>query len=328
MNEEMEKELRTIISDIKNDIRNTQFKAIQQVNSELILLYFRIGKSLYDNFVYGDKLIDNLSSELKITFPNAKGYSVRNLKYMKTFYHEYKDDSIVQQLVAQLPWGHNMLLIQKVKDKVTRKKYMEATIENGWSRNVLEFQIDTEYHNRVGKSMNNFNSSLPPKDSELVNNTLKDPYIFEFISLKEKYMEKELETAMVEKIKMTLLELGNGFSFVGNQYKITVGDEDYFIDLLFYHLKLRCYIVVELKNNKFKPEYAGKMNFYLSAIDDMLKDANGNPSIGIILCKDKNKFSVEYSLKDINKPIGISSYQLKKYLPTEEELNLCMKMNE
>ena len=255
---------------------------------------------------------------------------------MKLFYLEYRNDEIWQQLVAKLPWGHNLLLIQKIKNKKIRKIYAEATVSNGWSRSVLDFQIKTEYHKRIGNSSNNFSKSLPPLNSDLVNKTIKDPYIFDFITLKQDYKEKELEKAILEKIKNVLLELGNGFTFVGNQYKITIGDNDYYLDLLFYHLKLRCYIIIELKVNEFIPEYAGKMNFYLSAIDDILKTEYDNPSIGIILVKDKDKINVEYALRNINNPIGVSSYELSEYLPkdaleslpTEEELNLHMDFKE
>ena len=326
----LEKDFKNVVNNIKEEIKTTQIKTAFEVNKNLIMLYFRLGKILDDNFVYGNKFIDDVAKELKISFPNLKGFSVRNLKYMKSFYLEYKDDEIVQQLVAQLPWGHNLLLLDKIKDKNIRKLYIEKTIENGWSRNVLSIQIENNYHLRIGKSDNNFNNTLPKYDSDLVNNTIKDPYIFDFITLKEEYKEKELENAMISKIRDVLLALGNGFSFVGNQYKITVDNTDYFIDLLFYHLKFRCYVVVELKATKFIPEYVGKMNFYLSAVNDMLKTDNDNPSIGLILCKDKDRLTANYSLQGINKPIGISSYELSNLLPqdilnslpTEEELNL------
>ena len=265
-----------------------------------------------------------------------KGFSERNLNYMKLFYEEYRDDENLQQLVANLPWGHNLLLMEKFKDKKIRKLYAQATVENGWSRNVLSFQIDGQYHLRVGNNANNFNNTLPNPNSDLVNNVIKDPYIFDFITLKDGYKEKELETAMINKIRDVLLELGNGFSFVGNQYKLTVGNDDYYIDLLFYHLKLRCYIVVELKANSFKPEYAGKMNFYLNAVNDMLKSEFDNPSIGLILCQEKDKLTAQYSLKGIEQPIGVSSYEIAKFLPedilrelpTEEDINLHIDIEE
>ena len=226
--------------------------------------------------------------------------------------------------------------MEKIKDRNVRKIYANATLENGWSRNVLKFQIDTNYHLRIGNSCNNFSSTLKAYNSDLVNNIIKDPYIFDFITLKDSYKEKELENKMIDKIKDVLLELGNGFSFVGNQYKITVDDKDYFIDLLFYHLKLKCYIVVELKATKFIPEYVGKMNFYLSAVDDLIKSDDDNPSVGLILCKEKDKITANYSLKNINNPIGISSYELSKVLPydilkslpTEEDLNLHINLDD
>ena len=230
------------------------------------------------------------------------------------------------QLVTQLPWGHNILLIEKIKDKKIRKMYIEAAYDNGCSRSVLDFQIDTKYHERIGNTVNNFSNSLTNVDSDLINNTMKDPYIFDFISLNNDYKELDLENKMIEKIKNVLLEFGKGFSFVGSEYKLVVENKDYFIDLLFYHLKLKSYIVVELKVTEFKPEYIGKMNFYLSAVDDLIKDKNDNPSIGLILCKSKDKFIAQYSLKDINKPIGISSFKLKEYLPSEEDLNMYIDL--
>jgi len=224
----------------------------------------------------------------------------------------------------------NLLLIEKIKDKEIRKIYAENTIKNGWSRNVLSVQIETEFHKRIGNSNNNFNLLLPPKDSDLVNKTIKDPYIFDFIQLKEEYKEQELENAMINKIKNLLVELGKGFSFVGNQYKISMEDKDYYIDLLFYHLELRCFVVVELKATSFKPEFIGQLGFYVTAIDETLKKEMDNPTIGLLLCKEKYRLSVEWSLKGTNLPIGVSSYKLNEYipkdildkLPTEEEINL------
>ena len=332
----IEKDFKVIIKEIKDDIKSTQIRAMQQVNSELMLLYFRIGKHLNDNFKYGNKFIDELSHELKMDLPNFKGYSVRNLKYMKTFYLEYKDNKVVQQLVAQLPWGHNLLLMQKIKDKNVRVIYAKATIENGWSRNVLDFQIKTEYHLRIGNSSNNFRASLPPLDSDLVNNTIKDPYIFDFLTLRQKYKEKELENAMLERIKDALIELGKGFSFVGNQYKISTFNNDYYLDLLFYHLELRCYIVIELKTTEFKPEYIGQLNFYITAVNKILKKEQDNNTIGLLLCREKDRLSVEWALEGINNPIGVSSFELDKYipkdilekLPTETDLNLHIDINE
>lgn len=332
----LEKDFKNIVLNIKNEIKTSQTKIMLEVNKNLILLYFRLGKIISENSEYGKSFIKNISIELKLEFPNMKGFSERNLNYMKLFYEEYKSDENLQQLVANLPWGHNLLLIEKFKDKEIRRLYAEATLENGWSRNVLSFQIDSKYHLRVGNSANNFNHTLPSPDSDFVNNVIKDPYIFDFITLKEGYKEKALEIAMINRIRDVLLELGNEFSFVGNQYKLTVGSEDYYIDLLFYHLKLRCYVVVELKANSFKPEYAGKMNFYLNAVNDILKNELDNPSIGLILCQEKDKLTAQYSLKGINQPIGVSSYEITEFLPedilkelpTEEDINLHIDIEE
>lgn len=325
----MKDNLKQIIVNIKEEIESTQIKTMLDVNRNLIILYFKLGKILYENIQYGNKFIEIISKELKQEYPNLRGFSSRNLRNMKQFYQEYKDDEIWQQLVAKLPWGHNLLLLEKIKDKELRKKYLDATIENGWSRSVLSFQIDTKYHLRIGNSDNNFNKTLSLEDGRLVNNIIKDPYIFEFILLKKSYKEKDLEIELINKIKNVLIEFGNGFCFVGNQYKIIVNNKEYFIDLLFYHLKLKCYVVIELKATKFIPEYVGKMNFYLSVVDELLKSEDDKPTIGIILCKEKNRLTAKYSLKNINSPIGISSYQLCKKLPndildklpTEEILN-------
>ena len=253
---------------------------------------------------------------------------------MKKIYIEYKDDELMQQLVAQVPWGHNVVLLDKVKGNENRKIYLQGIIKNGWGRSMLVHQIELNYHLRIGKSNNNFELTLPKKNSDLVNYMIKDPYIFDFISLQNDYREQELEKAMLMKIKNVLIELGKGFSFVGNQYKILMKDKDYYIDLLFYHLELRCYVVVELKAKSFKPEYIGQLSFYVTAIDHILKKDVDNPTIGLLLCKEKDKLSVEWSLQGIDLPIGVSSYQLNQYvaqnivdkLPTEEEINLHIDM--
>ena len=330
----LEEDFKKIIGNIKEEILNAQIKTMQQVNSNLIMLYFRLGKIVSENKKYGNNFTKQVSIELKLTFPNMKGFSERNIRSMRLFYEEYKDDKIWQQLVAKLPWGHNLLLIEKIKDKNIRKIYAENTIKNGWSRNVLALQIDSEFHKRIGKSDNNFSLLLPPNNSDLVNNTVKDPYIFEFISLNNNYKEQELEYNMVSKIKDVLLELGKGFSFVGNQYKISVDNQDFYIDLLFYHLELRCYIVVELKAGEFKPEYVGQIGFYVTAVDKLLKKEYDNPTIGLLLCREKNRVTVDWSLQSTNVPIGVSTYKLNNQLPknildklpTEEEINLHIDM--
>ena len=330
----LEKDFKKVISEIKTDIRTTQIKTIQQVNSNLIMLYFRLGKILNDNYKYGNRFIDDVSRELKIEFPDIDGFLIRNLKYMKKFYLEYKDNEDVQRIVAQLPWRHNIVLMSKIKNNEIRKIYAEATIKNGCSKDMLVMQIENNYHLRIGNSPNNFNVTLPQRNSTLVNNTIKDPYVFDFLTLKENYREKELENAMIQRIKDVLLELGKGFSFVGNQYKISTNNNDYYIDLLFYHLELRCYVVIELKTTEFKPEYIGQLNFYITAVNKILKKEYDNETIGLLLCKEKDKLSVEWALEGINNPIGVSSFEINKNiprtilekLPTEEELNLHINM--
>lgn len=306
-----------VLENIKNEILNSQYKAMQVVNKELIFMYWNIGKVILENSEWGNKFIDNLSVDLKLEFPTINGFSVRNLKYMRKLAEEYTDFEFVQQVVAQIPWGHNIILLDKIKNTEERKWYMQQSIINGWSRSILTMQIDSKLYQRqeTAEKINNFKNTLPEIQSDLALQTMKDPYLFDFISLKGKVKELEIENAMINRIKDVLIELGNGFAFVGNQYKLVVGNKDYFIDLLFYHLKLKCYIVVELKAREFEPTDAGQLNFYLSAIDDLVKDETDNPSIGLLLCKTKDKFTAEYALKDINKPIGVSEYKLLEDIP-------------
>lgn len=313
-----------IFNNIKQQVIKSQYKAMQKVNEELIYMYWNIGKIISDNIEWGNKFVDNLSIDLKNEFPNIQGFSVRNLRNMRKFYEEYPGSEILQTLSAKLTWSHNILLINKVKDVKIREWYMKEAIKNGWSHDVLDDQIRYKLYERqaLAEKVTNFENTLPDIQSDLAIQTMKDPYIFDFIALKGKVKEKQIEEAMTEKIKNVLIELGNGFSFVGNQYKITVSDIDYFIDLLFYHLELRCYIVVELKARKFKPTDAGQLNFYLSAIDDMLRKENDNPTIGIVLCKEKDKLTAGYSLKDINKPVGVSEYKLLEDIPEYLESQL------
>lgn len=319
-------EYTSIFSDLKERIICSQQNAIYAVNKELVLLYWDIGNIILKNQVqqgWGAKIIDSLSSDLKKTFPSMKGFSVRNLKYMRQFASAYSDISIVQELLAQLSWYHNLTLIQKIKDDSIRIWYIYKTIENGWSQSVLVHQIESDLYNRSNnKKITNFTNTLVSPHSELVQQTLKDPYIFDFLLLSEKAKEKDIEEQLVKHITKFLLELGSGFAFVGNQYKIETENKEYFIDLLFYHLKLKCYFVIELKNVEFKPEFAGKLNFYLSAVDDLVKSNTDNPTIGLILCKSKDKIEAEYSLRNINKPIGISEYQITKSIPSELKSNL------
>ena len=324
-----------IFENIRNEILKSQYKAIQTVNKELIFMYWHIGKIIVDNSKWGNKFIDNLSMDLKLEFPNITGFSIRNLKYMKKIAEEYPDFEFVQQFVAQIPWGHNIILLDKVKDIEERKWYINQSIINGWSRSLLMMQIESKLYQRqvIAKKVTNFPMTLPYMQSDLAIQTLKDPYIFDFISLKGKVKELEIENAMIDKIKDVLVELGKGFAFVGEQYKITVSEKDYFIDLLFYHLRLKCYIVVELKAREFEPTDAGQINFYLSAIDDLVKDETDNPTIGLLLCKNKDNFTAEYALRNINSPIGVSEYKLledmpeylQAQLPNVEEIELHIK---
>lgn len=326
---------KAIFENIKLEIAKSQYKAMQAVNTELIYLYWNIGKIIYENSEWGNSFIDSLSIDLKSEFPNIQGFSPRNLRNMRIFYKEYPNIEILQTLSAKLTWSHNVLLISKVKDLEERKWYMEETIKNGWSHDVLADQIKYKLYERqaIVNKVSNFSNTLPDVQSDLAMQTMKDPYIFDFIALKGQIKERQIEEAMVEKIKNVLIELGNGFAFVGNQYKITVSDVDYFIDLLFYHLELRCYVVVELKARKFKPTDAGQLNFYLSAIDDMLRKEGDNPTIGILLCKEKDKLTAEYALKDINKPVGVSEYKLlqdipeylQSQLPNAEDIEMHIK---
>ena len=328
----LEKDFKNLILQAKQDILATRYNVMQHANSELIMLYFRLGKIVSENASYGNKFIKNFSTSLRIEFPNTDGFSERNLSRMKKFYEEYKDLSILPTALAKLPWSHNMLLLDKVKDLEIRKWYAEKCFENGWSHTVLEHQIDSGVYERqvLAEKLTNFNEKLPLPQSELARNIMKDPYIFELEGIKDDYIEKDIENAMLEKIKNILLELGKGFSFVGSQYKISTENQDYYIDLLFYHLELRCYIVVELKNTEFKPEFAGQLSFYVTAVDETIRKEYGNQTIGLLLCKGKDRLSVEWSLKSTNAPIGVSSYEISKMLPkevleklpTEEELNM------
>ncbi|MCC8368520.1 MAG: PDDEXK nuclease domain-containing protein [Rickettsia endosymbiont of Oxypoda opaca] len=319
------------VEQLKIRVSESRYQAARTVNSELIKLYHHIGNEILKRqeiYGWGAKVIDNLSRDLHSAFPEMKGFSSRNLKYMRRFAEEYKDVEFVQQVAAQLPWFHIVILLDKVKDNQHRIFYMKKTVEYGWSRSVLTTQIELELHKRQGQAITNFQSKLTYPHSDLAHYTLKDPYVFDFLSVGNEAHEREVEKELTKHIEKFLIELGAGFAFVGRQYHLEVGKQDFYIDLLFYHLKLRCFVVIELKDKDFKPEYAGKMNFYLSAVDDLLKHPNDNPSIGLILCKSKNNILAEYTLRDMSKPIGLAEYkitenlpqEIKKELPTIEEL--------
>lgn len=310
---------------LKQRITSAQYQAVRSVNKELILLYHHIGSEILNrqkDYGWGAKIIDILSNDLTKEFPGMKGFSHRNLKYMRKFAEEYPDFKFVQEVLAQLTWYHNLTLLDKIQDKEVRNFYIKKTIEHNWSRNSMVNQIETELHKRQGKAITNFSTKLPPIQSNIAQGALKDPYIFDFLNIGEEAQEKEIEKELIKHIEKFLLELGAGFAFVGRQYHLDIADQDFYIDLLFYHLKLRSFIVIELKDRDFKPEYAGKMNFYLSVVDDLIKHPADNPSIGLILCKSKNNVLAEYTLRDITKPIGLAEYRLTEALPEEIKTSL------
>ncbi len=368
----MKEELKTIknkeyiywLKEVKSRIRSTQIKAALSANRELIIFYWGLGENISRKLAennWGNKVIKQLSKDLSSEFSEMQGFSRTNLYYMKKFYEFFSFFSdvdlivprvggqmqseiasnseaqiippIVHQLGGQLPWSHIKILLDKLSNHQEAFFYINETIENGWSRDVLALQIKSNLYKRQGKAITNFKQTLPAPQSDLAEQTLKDPYSFDFLSMTKPYNERDIENQLVEHITKFLLELGKGFAFIGRQYHIEVGESDYYLDLLFYHVKLKCYVVVELKNRKFIPEFAGKLNFYLSAVDSLLKSENDNPTIGIILCRDKNKIETEFALRDINKPMGVSEFdlteivpeELKGSLPTVEEIENDMK---
>ncbi len=299
---------------LKARIAQAQVRASLAVNHELVNLYWHIGKEILHQQNlrgWGAHVIERLSKDLKIAFPGQVGFSSRNLKYMRKFADIWPDHSIVQQAVAQLPWGHQTVLIDKLTSAESRIWYIQMAIANGWSRNVLTHQIETALMDRQGRAPTNFQQTLPSPHSDLANQVLKDPYKLEFLTLDEDAKERDLEKALIQNIRDFLLELGSGFAFVGQQFHLEVGGDDFYPDLLFYHLKLRCYVVIDLKMRNFIPEYAGKMNFYVSVIEDKLRDKeHDNPTIGLILCKSKNNQVAEYALNGVTRPIGVAAYDL------------------
>lgn len=311
-------EYASFLAVLKDRVKHARLRAALSVNRELILLYWQIGRDIADRQEkegWGAKVIERLAKDLKSEFPDMKGFSSRNLIYMQTFAQSYVSEEFVQQFASKIPWFHNCLLLDRISNQQQRAWYIAKTIEHGWSRAVLALQIESGLYGRQGKALTNFANTLPAPQSDLAQQVLKDPYNFDFLGLGEEASERDVEQTLVLHVRKFLLELGVGFAFVGQQYHLEVGDEDFYIDLLFYHLKLRCYVVIELKAVEFQPEFAGKINFYLSAVDDLLRYPDDKPSIGIILCKSRNKVVAEYSLRDTNKPIGVSSYQLTEALP-------------
>jgi predicted nuclease of restriction endonuclease-like (RecB) superfamily len=315
----------TLLTGLKDRIQQAQVRAGLAVNQELISLYWAIGRDILTQETqegWGAKVVDKLAKDLKASFPEMKGFSARNLRYLKLFAETYPDPAILQAAPAKITWYHNCTLLDKVKDSKEREWYMLQTIENGWSRDVLVHQIESKLYARQGRAITNFKSTLPEARSELAQQILKDPYNFDFLSLGAKALERDLERGLLLKLRDFLLEMGAGFSFVGSQYHLEVGGEDFYLDLLFYHLKLRCFVIVDLKITDFKPEYAGKMGFYLAAVDEQLRHPDDGSAIGLILCKTKNKLIAEYTLRNSQNPIGVSEYRLAEPLPDELSDNL------
>jgi len=316
------KEYFKFLNDLKNRIRNVQYQAYRAVNKELISLYWDSGKSIVEKqkkLGWGQKRIQQLAEDLQKEFPRNSGFSERNLKYMRKFYLEYKDKPKVQPLVAQIPWSHNLIILDKTKNDYEKEYYGRMILKYSWSKRILAHQIESKSFERflIDKKSHNFDKTLPVKMLKKVKSTMKDSYLLDFLEISEDIKEKELERKLLENIKSFLLELGIGFTFIGNQYKIVLGENEYFIDLLFYHRHLRCLIAIDLKIGKFIPEYAGKMNFYLNLLDDKAKLQDENPSIGLILCKEKDNIVVEYALRNIKKPVGVAKYYLTRKLPAK-----------
>jgi len=312
------------LESIKKQIQSARAKAALSVNSELIRLYHKIGLDILQQLQannWGDKIIKHLSADLKAAFPDMKGFSERNLKYMRYFAEQCPLVKIGQQPAAQLPWFHIVTILTKLKPS-DREWYAIRTVTEGWSRSTLENNIKSSLHKRQGAAVTNFAKRLPKPQSALAQETLKDPYLFDFLGLADDAHEREIENALILHISRFLLELGVGFAFVGRQYRIDVGGEDFFIDLLFYHTRLKCYVVIEIKATAFQPEQTGQLNFYLSAIDSQLKSPEDRPTIGLLLCKSRNKIVAEYALRNVNSPIGVAEYQLVASLPKELKTEL------
>lgn len=313
------------LAELKTRIHTAQQRAALAVNRELVLLYWQIGRDILARQAeqgWGAKVIERLAHDLRMSFPDMKGFSRANLMYMRAFADAWPDAEIVQQAVGQLPWGHNLVLLTKLKERQTRLAYAQRAIQHGWSRNVLNIHIETRLLEREGLAVTNFVAQLPAPNSDLARSTLKDPYLFDFLGVAKEADEREIESAIVQHISRFLLELGAGFAFVGRQVHLEVGGDDFYIDLLFYHLKLHCYVVVELKAGAFKPEHTGQLGFYLSAVDAQVKAPEDGPTIGLLLCKTQNRVVAEYALRDSNKPIGVAEYQLVAALPAELRTSL------
>jgi len=313
------------LTELKGRIHAAQQRASLSVNRELVLLYWQIGRDILarqGREGWGAKVIERLAQDLRSAFPEMKGFSPRNLKYMRAFAEAWPDESFVQGVLAQLPWYHQLALLDKLQTLEHRRWYAAKAIEHNWSRNVLVMQIETRLLERQGQALTNFPVTLPKPQSDLARESLKDPYRLDFLGLGQEAQEREIEHALVKHVTEFLLELGAGFAFVGRQVPLEVGGEDFFIDLLFYHLKLRCYLVIELKAGDFRPEHLGQLGFYLTAVDRDVKHAEDNPTIGLLLCKTKNKVVAEYALGDKTQPMGVAEYRLVESLPTDLQSSL------
>lgn len=321
------------LGEIKRRVQEERLRVVMAANSAMILLYWDVGQLILERQArtgWGAKVIDRLAGDLRQSFPDMRGFSPRNLKYMRALAAAWPDRSIVQGPLAQLPWYHNIALIERLGDAESRLWYAEQAIRDGWSQPVLCMQIEARLHERQGKAITNFSATLPAPDSDIAAQIFKDPYVFDFLGTADLRREREVEQSLIDHIQRFLLELGAGFAFVGRQVHLEVGDQDFHLDLLFYHLKLRCFVVIELKAVSFDPAFAGQLNFYLSAVDDLLRHPDDKPTIGLLLCRDKNRLVVEYALRDLNKPIGVAQWEtqivrklpkeLKGSLPSIEEL--------
>ena len=312
-------EYEDLLTHLKDRIRQARVRSALAVNRELVMLYWHIGGEIRQRQTdqgWGSKVIDRIAQDLRQEFPAMKGFSPRNLHYLSAFAETYNDETILQQVVAKLPWGHNVRLMEAVKNPEARLWYAQQAIAHGWSRNILMTQIDHQlYSQHQNGAVTNFERTLPDAQSDLARDLVKNSYTFDFLAIAAEAQERDVQKALVDHIRDFLLELGVGFAFVGSQYHLEVGGQDFYIDLLFYHLKLRCFVVIDLKMGDFQPEFSGKMNFYVSAVDDLLRHPNDQPTIGMILCRSKNKAIAEYALRDLQKPIGISTHCTAKELP-------------
>lgn len=319
------------LNELKTHIRSAQVKAALAVNRELILLYWHIGREILSRQQeagWGAKVIDRLAKDLRREFPDQKGFSARNLKYMRALADAYAERQIVLQVVAQIPWGHNQILLNKLDTQEQRLWYARETVKNGWSRTILTAQIETGLYQLERGAVTNFEHTLPPTQSELAHDVLKDPYNFEFLTIAKDAETKDLKRALVVHMRDFMLELGVGFSFVGHNYRISVDDQDFYVDMLFYHFKLRCFVVIQLELGEFQPEHSGRMNFYLSAVDDQERGEYDQPTIGIILCKSKGKTIVDYSLRHLQNPIAVTTHKLPSAERLQSELENAVQMIE